>query len=687
MRSLPLLLSVALLIPAKAADQKVDLEVTRVAIFNSGVAYYECQATVDGNATAELDFRTEQVNDILKSLMVQDLDGGRVGVVRYASQDPIEKTLKSFGVDITGKPSLAELLDQLRGQPVEITGERRINGVIVGVEQKSVQVGDTIVVEQQLNVLTDSGIQQLPVSNLGGIRLTDQKVADELQKALATLARSNDASKKSVQLSFEGSGQRRVRVAYLLEAPIWKTSYRLALDDEGVPFLQGWATVENATEEDWNDVRLSLVSGRPISFRMDLYTPIYIPRPVEELELYASLRPPEYAAGTYLGTAVAELAPAPAAMAGRAGGMVPGSALRKAGRGYNTFGGGQDDDDEMGYQPADWSGRNASVASVADAADAGELFQYSIAAPVALPRQQSAMLPIVNEQIEGRKVSIYNPNTHIKHPLNGLELTNASDLHLMQGPVTLFEGSVYAGDAKLPDMQPKEKRLIAYALDLATEVTVRQKSSPYQMIAVKVVNGTLVRTDKHIDEREYVVKNKSDRTRAVLIEQPWTDDWKLITPSKAYEETPNLLRFDLDVPAAESVTLPVRLERVGDQTMALSNLSDDRVQYFIRSRVISPAVRQALERLVQMKAVLARATSDRSAAERANAEATREQARIRENLNTLRNTSDAYKRQIDKFERLEIEIEESRERVQQLQQAERQAQRAVDDFLRNLSVE
>ena len=58
--------------------------------------------------------------------------------------------------------------------------------------------------------------------------------------------------------------------------------------------MQGWAVVENPSDEDWKDVRMSLVSGRPISFQMDLYQPLYVPRPVVEPELFASLRPPTY---------------------------------------------------------------------------------------------------------------------------------------------------------------------------------------------------------------------------------------------------------------------------------------------------------------------------------------------------------------------------------------------------------
>src|SRR5262249_14540396 len=75
-------------------------------------------------------------------------------------------------------------------------------------------------------------------------------------------------------------------------APMWKSSYRLVFDREGKPKLQGWAVVENTTDEDWKDVRMALVSSRPISFQMDLYQPLFVPRPVVEPEHFASLRSP-----------------------------------------------------------------------------------------------------------------------------------------------------------------------------------------------------------------------------------------------------------------------------------------------------------------------------------------------------------------------------------------------------------
>jgi hypothetical protein len=494
----------------------------------------------------------------------------------------------------------------------------------------------------------------------------------------------HDADKKSVVLNFTGEGQRRVRVAYLLEAPIWKTTYRLVLDEEGQPFLQGWATVENATEEDWRDVQLSLVSGRPISFTMDLYTPIYIPRPREELELYASLRPPEYA-----GAFGAEEIPA------RAAGRVMRGAARMAAKAMapeprSPGAGGVQLDEEtverlgaLGYVALEGAG----VASVAAAAEAGELFEYAIRTPVSIRRQHSAMLPIVNQKISGEKLSIFNPATHSKHPLNGLQVENTTSLHLMQGPITLFDGNVYAGDAKLPDLKPDEKRLIAYALDLSTEVMVKQRPHPDQIVSLRIVKGTLIHKHKYVDEREYLVKNKRDTERTVLIEQPYGDEWKLLEPEEPYERAPGLSRFKVVAPAGETAKQVVKLEQVTDQSIALRNLNTEQIRFYLRSRVISPAVKQALDKVVEMQTELDRVRRQRQEAERDVNEQVQEQARVRENLKTLQKNTDAYRRQEKKFDDIETQIEKLRAMITDLRGEEEQKRQALEDYLLSLNVE
>ncbi len=674
-----------------------DFPVQRVALFSSGVAYFERAAEINGDRAVELRFRTDQINDIIKSLVLRDLDGGTINAVSYASKDPIEKTLKSFGVDITGKPTLAGLLDQLRGEPVDIAGPRKLSGIILGVEKQKVVSGDQSAEFDVVNLLAPDGVQQMRVGELTGIKFTNEKIDAELRKALTALAQSHDADRKSVTIDFRGNGQRRVQAAYLLEAPIWKTTYRLVLGAQGQPLLQGWATVENLTEEDWRDVQLTLVSGRPISFSMDLYTPIYIPRPRETLELFASLTAPEFEAGEELKdadrrlatAAAADRAPAEKAIEGGGGarGRSAGGQLAYAKRPAAPADADADGAGNFAPEPTMAESMGLSVASVAAAEDAGELFAYDITAPVSIARQQSAMLPIVNAEVQAEKVSIYNPETHAKHPLNGLFLTNSTNLHLTQGPITLFDGETYAGDAKLPDLKPKEKRLVAYALDLGAEVTVRQKSSPQEIVSLKIAKGTLVLSHKFVDERTYVVKNKLDRNKTVLLEQPYSDDWKLLEPKEPFERTASLSRFKVSVPGGKSAEQVVKLERVAQEYVSLGDLDFDRIRFYQKSGNISTKVKEALEQVIKLRTELDLVDRARQQAEQTLQETIAGQARIRENLKTLKEGSDAYTRQMKKFDQLETDIETATAQLTELRQTVETKRKQLEAFLLGLNVE
>jgi len=687
-RSPVLVLACALPAAAAAADQ-TDLNTTRIALFSSGVGYFERTASMTGTAVAELRFRTDQINDILKSLVVQDLGGGKVGVVTYPSQDPIDKALRSFAINLTGNPSLAELLGQLRGQPVVLTGPVSITGVIIGVESVPVvnPDGQTLTEVQYLTLHTEKGMQRLELSKIQSIALQSEKMNEELRKALRTLAAAHDVDKKTVALRFEGAGTRTVRVAYLLEAPIWKTSYRLVLSDDQRPFLQGWATVENATEEDWKDVRLSLVSGRPISFRMDLYTPLYVPRPLEQLEIYASLRPPQYEGG-FGGDRAPLFDPAVAADAAGRKADVRSSLL-------GVVGGAPPDAAALLGRARPEGLPNApvialaetGVESIATAEAAGELFAYHIDTPVTLPRQHSALLPIVNQEIEATKVSIFNAATHPKHPLNGLELKNTTGLNLMQGPVTLFDGNLYAGDAKLPDLRPDEKRLVAYAVDLSTEVLVKANPVPEEIVSLRVAKGTLIHRRRYVDEREYTLKNKDAKDRTVILEQPVGPEWNLVEPKEPYERTASLLRFKTSVAGGRESPFKVRLERVGDQYVTLGDAGFDQIEFYLRTKVITPKVREALQQVIKLRTELGELTKKRERLEKESGEAVAEQGRIRENLKTLDKNTDAYQRQLAKFDALETQIGKLREEVAAARTAEEQGRRNLEAYLLGLELE
>ena len=286
--------------PTKAPESA--LPVRAVTLFSSGVAYTQREGEVSGSATVPLVFRTTQINDILKSLVLID-EKGKVQPAIYAAKDPVNRTLQSFAVDVTQPLDRNALLSRLRGQVVTAsitttrttatssdTSTQAVTGKLVSVEAKTLlsAEGKPSSVEF-LNLLTDSGLKTLRLDLVDEISFDDPKVAKEFGEALTLMASGSDDKRRSVTLRFEGQGTRKVQVGYISEAPLWKMSYRLLLGEKS--YMQGWALVENTTDEDWSGVSLTLVSGRPISFIQDLYQPQYLARPVIGADLSVSPLP------------------------------------------------------------------------------------------------------------------------------------------------------------------------------------------------------------------------------------------------------------------------------------------------------------------------------------------------------------------------------------------------------------
>ncbi|HEV3255977.1 MAG TPA: DUF4139 domain-containing protein, partial [Gemmataceae bacterium] len=288
-----------------AVQPTPELSIAKVVLFSSGVGYFQREGEVEGNARVHLSFPVQDINDLLKSMVLQDLDGGHISAVSYDSRDPVTKTLKSFAVDLSGNPTLTQLLDQARGEKVEVvlqqsavTQQGAVNGTVIGTERQRRAVGKEGIVEvAMLNLWCADGMHSVPLADVLRVHFQSAVMEREFKHALDVLATSHDTLKKAVSLTFTGEKKRRVKLGYVVENPIWKTSYRLVLGKKGRPFLQGWGVVENTTDEDWSNVRMTLVSGRPVSFQMDLYQPLSVPRPVVVPELFASLQPRTYEGG------------------------------------------------------------------------------------------------------------------------------------------------------------------------------------------------------------------------------------------------------------------------------------------------------------------------------------------------------------------------------------------------------
>ena len=679
--------------PQPGADR---LPLDRVVLFTSGVGFFQHAGKVTDDATVEMKFPAADVNDLLKSMVLEDLDGGSVSTVSYASRDPITKTLGTFAVNLTDNPSLGQIIGRLRGEKVELDAANRVAGTIVGVERRTIPAGEKQTVEKEfLILLTAGGLRTLALDAITEIRLVDKRLQGELEKALAVLALGHDNDKKSVVLQFTGKGPRNVRVGYVQESPLWKTSYRLVLDEPAAgeqrtkARLQGWAIVENTTDRDWKDVRMSLVSGRPISFTMDLYQPLYVPRPQVVPELYASLMPQVY--GQDL--AAAEEKFRRARGEGDGDGALPNAkrlerAKDATAAAIATPRAAAGEAESLQEAAKQMFTAAQGIRSLAAGENLGELFRYEIEQPVTIDRQRSAMLPIVAEGVEVEKVAIYDERVLAKHPLAGLRLVNSTKLNLMQGPLTVFEAGGYAGDARIEDMAPGSERLLSYAIDLDVEVNPRTQSQADEMLAVKIVKGTLVVTRKATRKKVFEIKNSGSKPVKLLVEHPRDGgNWKLVAPEKTAETTRDRYRFAVLAEPGKPATLEVVEEQPGEQRIALSNIDANQIGIFVQSKVPSQRVKDALGQVLAKKRGIEEIVRTKQEKEREIQVVEQEQNRLRQNMGNLDRTNDLYLKYVRKMTEQEDRVDVLRKEITALIQKEQAARRELDDFLQQLELD
>ncbi len=672
---------------APSADD-AGLPIRAVTLYRSGVGSFSRQGLIDGSRTVSLRFETEQINDILKSMTLLDLDGGRVGSISYASQEPLERRLGSFAIDLSGNPSTASLLRQMRGADVRIvTFDGELFGRVISTEKKRVfnDEGQVAGESEFVNVLEDGRISSVDMRDVRFFSLQDEALQAELERALLALGANRADRTKAVELRFDGApGQaRRIIVSYVTEMPVWKTSYRLILDDENSPTIQGWAIVENTTDHDWTDVRLSLASGRPVSFTMDLYEPLFATRPEVPVPFLAGVAPRLYEAEANRAPARGRGGPASRAVGGGVGGLEEQRGLNRA---FASSIEADDADLSLDYiDPGTVSLADYAPAVQASAEKAGEQFLYTVDAPVTIERQRSAMLPILASSIEGRRVSIYNAAANRINPMRGIELTNDSGLHLMPGPIAVFDASIYAGDAQIPHTSRNQTRLLSYAVDL--DVTARIDDSASADVRTMVIaDGVLVETSKAIRSRTYTFSNASaDLGRTILVEHP-RSSYTLVNPEEPAETVSNLYRFEVEVEPGGSAELFVEEELVYDRRYDLATFDRDRLRLLSRGGKVSRDVMQAFTNAAALHAEAARlAERDRAITQEMNAIST-DQRRVRDNLAAVREGTDLYRRYIDKLTDQEDSLDRLRSEQATVRERADQRRQELADYLRGLNV-
>jgi hypothetical protein len=631
-----LFLTTVLALPALPAE----LPVREVVLYKHGVGFFERAGRLGAGESARLDFDAAEMNDVLKSLTVEERGGGKVSGLRYDSQDQLGHKLSAFPFKIGDGQALSSMLDQLKGARIELTfGNAAVSGVILN--GRMIGGGDKRPEREQLTLLLDSGeFRNVDLSAASGIRFSEAQLQEQFKDYLAALAAARSKDRRSVYIDSTDSKERDVTASYMVPAPVWKSSYRLIFGATGQPVLEGWAIVDNTTSEDWNKVRLSLVSGRPISFISQLYAPRYVQRPTAELPDDRAAAPVLYESGYLAGVGggVGPAAPAPPAARFMQPQLKSSAALQE-----------RESLDNLGLQAVP-----STIAADTTARELGDLFEYRISTPVTIRKNESAMLPFLQQSIDTRKLLIYSQRGS-QHPTNAAELTNNTGKTLDGGPITVYDGGAYGGEALMETLKAGDKRLISYAVDLGTRVTEAFGSKQAVVREIHANRGTLTTKLAAEETRTYTVRNVDQKAKTLIIEHPLRQGYVLLN-QKPTEKTPGAYRFEIRLASGATEEFPVAEERVYEQSYTVSSMTPDALAVYVRNRDLTTAARNELQRVADQKSQIAETQRAVQDVENQIKDLTSDEDRIRRNISSLNNLSgqqqqvQTYARQLDAHE-------------------------------------
>ncbi|PYM19510.1 MAG: hypothetical protein DMD81_03645 [Candidatus Rokuibacteriota bacterium] len=487
--------------PLLAAEEAVLLPVRSVVLYKNGMGYFEHLGKVPDGQAVEISLPAAQLDDVLKSLTVLDLGrGGSIGGVTYESTAPLERRLAELPIDLGSVNGLTAFLNKIRGAEVELRAPSgAVAGRLMGAEVRSRTVERTSIEVVEAMVLTGAGeVRIVPMESVSALRLLDAALARDLARYLDLVSGSRRSDVRRLRIR-AGVGERQLHLSYTSEAPIWKSTYRIVLDSKQKPLLQGWAIVDNTTPLDWSDVTVALVAGAPVSFVQRLSQPVYARRPVVPLPAGVQVTPQVHegmiddAEKKQEAGRLSYAAPPPPATA-----MAPAAPEESSAQMLRANVGGM---------------MRATAPETAVGQALAEQFEYRFPEKITIRKNESALLPILQTELEAQKVSVYSAASGERRARLAVWLKNTSGLTLDGGAFTVIDENAFAGEGLAETIQPGESRLLSYALDLAVAVSSQLGSEQSSVQQIDINRGVLRMHSKLIERRSYVVRNNDARAR------------------------------------------------------------------------------------------------------------------------------------------------------------------------------
>lgn len=611
-----------------------------VILSSGGLAEIHRTASIKGDGKILIEVPLDQVDDILKSLIVKDKEGTVKGI-SLAGQQPVEETFQTLPFSAGDLQSLPQLLSNLQGAKVSVTSfGQALQGKVLGVTStQSEKQG----VQYVLSLLTTTGkLTSMPLDNSTEVTIEDPDIQAKITAAVDAAGKGKSDGSRVIAIEMGGKGNRDIDVSYVVSAPVWKTAYRVVVGDDKKTRIQSWAILENASGEDWKDISITLSSGAPVTLKQRLHQRIWKDRAEVAISTVANAAPRldrgELARRNSASSIGAKAAIAPMPTMQAAGAMAFGS--------------------------AEVASYDMAKAEVFDAVENDISTSFTLKGSHDVTNGDTLSVPIIDQDVDAELVSVYTMHQSSENPVAAIMFKNSTGAGLPAGILTVYDKhNGYVGDAQLPSLAPDETRFASFATDKKVTVTPETKSGR-TIRSIKVVDGVITTSGVMRNSTTYTISTAPDAERAVIIEHPKLSGWKLISDGDA-TETSTHYRIKVKAPAGARTAVNVVDEMKLDESYTVGDINSSMIAMWANDTT-DETLKAKLEELADLKQKQMDAHFRVEDLNRQIDVIYKQQARIRQNLSAVPTTSDMHKKYLqaleaseDDLKKLEADSEES----------------------------
>ncbi|MCA9625275.1 MAG: hypothetical protein KC731_39905, partial [Myxococcales bacterium] len=587
--------------------------VKRLVMFRHGVAYVERRGEAEGSF--ELAFEQHEMNDVLKSLSVWVEQGkATVGAVAFDAPEDPRRLLESRNLLFDPQQVATGWLGALAGRRLTLQRgpDERITGEILGLEVTP--GGDRPPRRQAVLRDGEDAIVLVDLATVSRVELEEAPSRADLAYLVDRSRAASGGTEKRVSIDLQGKAEELV-VSYVIPAPVWRVSYRLVLDG-GEARLMAWAIVHNPLQDDLKDVELTLTTGQPVSFVIDLYNEKRVERTVVEETARVAAAPTQYERAPRKRAAALPLAagapPPPPGMAPMPAPAAPKPMMAMA---------------AMAFEGA------------AQAEERGEHFEFRVATPVSLKRGGSAMVPLASAGLMSKRERIWREGTGVS-PDIVVSFTNTSEMVLEEGPVVVYDDGAYAGEAMVPYSARGTEVRLAFAKDLSVRCRkdVRHES---RVTALRLGRDALIQEHLETTITELRGDNEHLEEMRVLFELRRDPHLTLNTSgTRPVEETASYRRFALHIPGSGHAECEIREHLRRLHQVQYSQLQPAQLNRWLEDHLLDEAAAGVLRDVLAAWQEAADLEARRSQLETQRLAHFEKQSRISEQLGVLRDGGD-----------------------------------------------